>query len=617
MKAKHIFSLLLLIICLLIPFEPVSRWVAESSTPVYQTQPCIRWGDWTVGQSSGSGNTVVTTFITNSEKTACVKINVKYCASQPSAYVYPIESFDFQITMNNGFTVRKQVEATRGPAASQFSSNTTFSVEAMLEGPADTASVRSCNNLNGRNNTAMAVTITFKGYYGSDAENLKTVTLTKTWTQDTVDMLRQEYVDMTPPDGRAELPVPGRGQFKSEISSNGVDDWNTGHYSYMIDVGLKAKKSSWLTQVNNYRTANNLPVFADRQFKVNSAYRNPYHQRFHVAAPNVASFHSRHCYGDALDVRTIDVDSDSTVEQVVGNKAKSDDGVLMELRAVDAGAKWTASWEYYPTHTHADWTSRSSWPPPKGTVYSPPCEMPDDTTTSSTNSGNSGDSGNGNSGNGNSGNSETLHACNVHTISTSGDHSLQASCSTSGCISTNFYQCQHETHTYRSIAGACGHTYPSNESLSHREVAFPCRSHLYYVCSEPSTSETRRHHRKMLPCGEHLGRLCAASSYHTQSVSCPQENGVSCSSGTYYQCSSHTHSYPSSNNNNDGNSGDGNSGNSAICSAGHTYNPNNSSLVNRHRVRTCMRPACGQSWQLCSGGKPSSCGASSSWRCRE
>ena len=119
-------------------------------------------------------------------------------------------------------------------------------------------------------------------------------------------MLRQEYVDMTPPDGRAELPVPGRGQFKWEISSNGVDDWNTGHYNYMIDDGLPLKKAAWLTEVNSYRKANSLSVFTDKQFKVNSAYRNPYHQRFHVNAPyDTASFHSRHCYGDALDIETL------------------------------------------------------------------------------------------------------------------------------------------------------------------------------------------------------------------------------------------------------------------------------------------------------------------------
>ena len=101
MKALRIFLLFLLLL-----FPCLSVRAVE----VYQTQPCIDWGDWTIGQSSGSGNAVVTTFITNSEKTACVKVAVKYCASQPSGFVYPIERFDFQITMNNGFEVKKKVE---------------------------------------------------------------------------------------------------------------------------------------------------------------------------------------------------------------------------------------------------------------------------------------------------------------------------------------------------------------------------------------------------------------------------------------------------------------------------------------------------------------------------
>ena len=332
LKALRVFSLILLMV--LVP------GLAASSTKIYLTQPCVRWGDWTIGQSTGSGNTLATTFIANSEKTACVKVNVKYCENQSSAYVYPIERFDFEITMNNGFTVRKQVETTSGPDASEFSSDTTFSVDAMLAGPADTETIGSCNGLNGRDNTPMAVTIKFKGY-SSDFEN-PVVTHTKTWTQDTVDMLRQEYVDMTPPGSRAELPVPAREEFKSEdqfnleISSNDVDDWNTGHYTYMIDDGLKAKKDAWLSEVNEYRKANKKAVFSDRDFKVNSAYRNPYHQRFHVEG----SFHSRHCYGNALDVETLDVDGDGgkpeqvkvvgehTKENLAKYKALSDDGVL-------------------------------------------------------------------------------------------------------------------------------------------------------------------------------------------------------------------------------------------------------------------------------------------------
>ena len=317
-----------------------------------------------------------------------MKVAVKYCAIQPSGFVYPIERFDFQITMNNGFEVKKEVEWRSGPAASELSPNTTFSVEALLEGPADKTGVKDCDGKNGRGNIRMAVTVKFIGYYGSGSENLKTVTLTKTWTQDSLDMLRQEYVDMTPPDSRAELPVPGRSEFDPEISSNGVDDWNTGHYTYMIDDGLKAKKAAWLKEVNAYRETIGKAVFSDKAFTVNSAYRNPYHQRFHVAASQGkrASFHSRHCYGDALDIQTLDVDGDGDVEQAVGKKAKSDDGILMEEHAILAGAKLTLSWKYYSKHTHADWTSRSSWPPPRGTVYSPPCDPPKDKSSSTTTS---------------------------------------------------------------------------------------------------------------------------------------------------------------------------------------------------------------------------------------
>ena len=307
MKAKYILYSLLLLIFAFVPFQ--QSW---TEIYIYQTEPCIRLGSWQIGQSSGSGNTIMTSFITNSETTCCVKVDVSYCQSQPSSYVYPIEDFDFEITMNNGFTVSNRVESTSGPAASLLSPSTIFSVDAKLEGIKDTTQVETCDRLNGRNNIPMKVTVKFKGYYGSGHPK-KTVTLEKTWTQDTLDEIRQEYVDMTPPSSSgAQLPVPSKSSFVPTISGNGNDLWNTGHYEYMIDDGLTGKKSSWLGEVNTYRTANNLSQFTDNQFEVNSAYRNPYHQRFHVGAPSgvVASFHSRHCYGDALDVRTIDVDGD-------------------------------------------------------------------------------------------------------------------------------------------------------------------------------------------------------------------------------------------------------------------------------------------------------------------
>ncbi len=654
MKTVCIFLLFLLV---LVPCLSVRT--ALVSGEVSPTAPCVRWGDWTIGQSSGSDNAVFTTFITNSEKTACVKVDVKYCARQPSQYVYPIERFNFQITMNNGFTVRKAVKSSRVSDVSPFSPDTTFSVEAMLEGPADTTKVETCRGKNGRGNTPMAVKIQFIGYYGSDADNLKTVRLTKTWTQDEIDILRQEYVDMTPPDARAELPVPARDKFKDELSSNGVDDWNTGHYRYMIDDGLKAKKSGWLSQVNAYRKKNGLAVFSDKAFKVNSAYRNPYHQRFHVAAPAKASFHSRHCYGDALDIKTLDVDGDGTVEQVRKNEAKSDDAKLMARSAIDAGAKWTGSWEYYSTHTHADWTLRrgdgGSWPPFPGTVYSPPCEPPkgtDSTTTAV----------------------QVLsslqprvmhppagqyHRCG-HPLTASGEHSRISSCSvtnSNGDTCTNgsdYYACTPHVHRFPAapapsdtyVTSPCGHRHKKAEASSHASVSFSCGSHSYYACQPPSSSEFSRHAYGTLPCGSHSGYRCKAGRSHTEAQFCPSKNGKACLIGTYYVCTrpSHKHVYPevpapsavrqyacghdtthrrrrsyhawvSSCRMEYGPYSCQTSGGYyyctphehrfvATCSAGHSYNPESESAENKHRVRTCRLRECRQTWQRCVRSTP-------------
>ena len=54
MKALRFFLFLLMVL-----FPCLSARAVE----IYQTQPCIHWGNWTVGQSSGSGNTVATTFL--------------------------------------------------------------------------------------------------------------------------------------------------------------------------------------------------------------------------------------------------------------------------------------------------------------------------------------------------------------------------------------------------------------------------------------------------------------------------------------------------------------------------------------------------------------------------
>ena len=209
------------------------------------------------------------------------------------------------------------------------------------------------------------------------------------------------------------------------------------------------------------------------------------------------------------------------------------------------------------------------------------------------------------------------HPCGVHPTTTSGDHTLQASCSTdSNCISTNFYFCQHTSHTYGQQA--CGHTYNpgSSSANSHRSVTHPCGRHSYYACQTPSSSETNRHTHQTLPCGDHRYYPCRVLPKHKRAITCPRDsNGQSCSHGTYYACSPHTHSYPSSNNNNNnGNSGDSGNSDTATCSSGHTYDPDSTSAVNRHRTRTCRRSGCDNTWQRCVSSTPD-CSAKSGRRC--
>ena len=80
MKLRSIFYILFVFACAFLPFAELAAQIE-----IYDTTPCVRWGDWKIGQSSGWGNTVSTSFITDSEQTCCVKVSVTYCESQPEA----------------------------------------------------------------------------------------------------------------------------------------------------------------------------------------------------------------------------------------------------------------------------------------------------------------------------------------------------------------------------------------------------------------------------------------------------------------------------------------------------------------------------------------------------
>ncbi|RKU10368.1 hypothetical protein C6503_19855 [Candidatus Poribacteria bacterium] len=102
--------------------------------------------------------------------------------------------------------------------------------------------------------------------------------------------------------------------------------------------------------------------------------------------------------------------------------------------------------------------------------------------------------------------SPSMHPCNIHNTSESGDHSYQASCSSTDsngnyCTVTNFYACQSHTHSYPSppaspppsgntVPCAAGHPYNpnSNWAVSHhrtRTCRFSTCGKSWQLCQGP------------------------------------------------------------------------------------------------------------------------------------
>ena len=148
------------------------------------------------------------------------------------------------------------------------------------------------------------------------------------------------------------------------------------------------------------------------------------------------------------------------------------------------------------------------------------------------------------------------------------------SCTTGGCP-----QCP--------TTGACGHTYTQSEASNHAYGTFPCgiSTHMGYLCTAAAASDALN---------------------HTLQASCSitNANGDSCTVTNFYDCGQHTHVYPVP----------------VIicarrpcddvvsrarehwvtCSAGHEHWSCHPWHENHHRVRTCRRTNCGQTWQRCS-----------------
>lgn len=255
----------------------------------------MSFSSWRIGQGTPWGNT----FITNSETSCNIQARVRY---DPDTFPLPIvDGPNWKVTMTHGFTFDSASDTE----------------EYQKTGNGD-AHVPSGHPNNGRGNTPMQVRLTATLTCGShpDSEGAITKTITKTIKQDTIDQIRQEYVDHG-------INVPSRSDFTSN------SNYNTGDYGYAIDQNLAGRKSAWATACGVTQT----------DMRLSSGYRNPEHNRHHIGTPgNRGARRSAHQYGRALDIYTIDVNNDGNI-----NVTDSD---LMITAARQAGARY---WKDYPT----------------------------------------------------------------------------------------------------------------------------------------------------------------------------------------------------------------------------------------------------------------------------
>ena len=154
----------------------------------------------------------------------------------------------------------------------------------------------------------------------------------------------------------------------------------------------------------------------------------------------------------------------------------------------------------------------------------------------------------------------SYHPCGEHVTTVSGDHTLQASCSTDAtCTATGFYQCQHTAHEYpappvrpTAVCGS-GHTYFTDRTSDvnrHKDQTCLRCGQTYQNCSNTASAcQNRRWHTQDATaymtgaCG-HSHRINEKSQHASVTCSTTNAKGDTCTGGSYYACQSHTHSYP-------------------------------------------------------------------------
>ncbi len=579
------FSVFLLIVLSCFSFFYLFPVLGSDST---MTIPSIKFKEWQVGRSD-KGTDINKdehkSFITTTQTSCHFRASVVY-ASDPSQNTSPIDpsTVVWSITgASHNMSLNKKTlkHNWSGSTPSQMASDTSFNVVGSITVPEvvgtrtvryqkngvwktkkvpDYKSSTSCS-ANDKNRSKRRPVhrggkkMKFNIKFSAQTEAKHKVEVVLVLEADDLDQIRQEYVDYN-------RTIPGRDDSKWTAENT----YDFGHYKKMLDVGLATKMSDWVKEINKLRGTNKetgelIPAFKVSDFVLNSGYRNPHHNFDHA---NSTALLSPHMYGYALDVNGKKNPKDEDLDINADGKNTSADRALMTKAALppNADARWTKVYSS-SKHVHADWApsgwaSRSSaaaapkmFTLPQQGTETPVSTTPETPETPST--------------------PETvMHPCSVHETTVSGEHSrITPPC---GDSSHAGYACQISHDHKTTISGWSG-------------TFYECQPHTDYPCG----------HRD----------LAANAAYHAPKT-CTQtnEHGDSCEATGLYECQSHTCMYPTP---------------IIICArrpcndvvstarehwvtckAGHEHWGCHPWHENHHRMRTCRRTNCRQSWQRCS-----------------
>ena len=557
--------------------------------------PNMIFSSWQAGQGVRGGPSnarnplqVWDTFITNTETTCQLTVEVGYASDQP-ANAYQLHGYAFEVDAkillpglseeemkSHTFTFPQQPkqQVTAGTTSFSYSGTGTLSPHWKPSGD-KTARRKHCSNWAHKDaynpqktpqkGRTLKIDVTFIGYYGTDPNNEKKLEILLPLEQDERDQMRQEYLDQrstqksNKPDDSA-ISIPARTEFSSG------NEYNDAHaHSLKIDKNLATKRKHWAQACDKYVGEVLKKEHRITNLHVTGAYRNAHHHLYHVV-PSINSdtaFRSHHQYGRALDVRTVDMNGNKKGPKGLENTSATKwvDSKYMADAAKDYAGAGYRKWKYSDGHVHAQWETGDSTSseravsqapeeeegsepsPPMGQVNPPP--------------------------------STITYACSVHSGAESAASSHAwgtAPCSDSThanylCLidqdhsrliygySGTFYECQPHT------TGSCGHTYLLSDSYSHRSETCPTNA-----------------------------------------------NGDSCTSGTYYACQTHTHEYPPTtvscarqecdvqlSTRFDHRIDCGNCG-------GHYWTCITGASYDHTTTFTCRRSGCGQTFTRCNGG---------------